>query len=50
MTVIAQEMVAKLRGLFLQGGDREDSPEQQQILAMITESVRHPTDHTRTPQ
>ncbi|CAL5220819.1 g2895 [Coccomyxa viridis] len=33
-----RERVAKFRDLFMQGGDREGSPEQQQILAMITES------------
>ena len=38
--VHAQDMVAKLRGFFMQGGDREDSPEHQQILATISESVR----------
>ncbi len=47
--VTAQERVAKFRDLFMQGGDREGSPEQQQILAMITESVRHPADHSRVP-
>lgn len=49
MRMHAQDMVAKLRGLFMQGGDQENSPERQQILAIVSESVRQTQGSTGKP-
>ena len=35
-----QEMADQLRGLFMRGGAVEGTPEHQQILAIMSESVR----------
>ena len=44
-----QEMADQLRGLFMQGSAVEGTPEHQQILAIMSQSVRDALQSLLTP-